>query len=129
MKVFEKIITVSKADLDQNNHVNNVRYVQWVQDVAEAHWLSNTSKAITENYFWVLVKHTIEYKNEALLGDTLRLKTFVSKLDGISSIRHVEIYNTANNKRIVTSETKWCFMNADTKRPTKIPEDIITSFL
>ena len=128
MQIFEKTITVSKEDLDQLNHVNNVRYVQWVQDMAEAHWLQNVTVDILDNYFWVLVSHHIDYKNQAVLGDVLKLKTYVSKSEGFFSIRSVDIYNTSNDKLIVKSETKWCFMSLVTKRPTRIPIEIITLF-
>ena len=128
MQTFEKTITVSKDDLDQLNHVNNVRYVQWVQDIAEAHWLQNASKDILNNYFWVMLSHNIQYKGEALLGDELTVKTFVSKSEGLTSIRHVEITNNTNNKLIVTSETKWCFMNTATKKPARIPANVAKLF-
>ena len=128
MQTFEKTIIVSKDDLDQLNHVNNVRYVQWVQDIAEAHWLKNAPKTILDNYFWVMISHNIQYKGEALLGDELTVKTFVSKSEGLTSIRHVEITNNANDKLIVTSETKWCFMNTATKKPARIPAEVAKLF-
>ncbi|WP_299524021.1 thioesterase family protein [Winogradskyella sp.] len=128
MRIFEKTITVSKDDLDQLNHVNNVRYVQWVQDMAEAHWLQNTTKTIQDNYFWVLVSHHIDYKNQAVLGDVLKLKTYVSKFEGVFSFRQVEIYNATNDRLIVKSETKWCLMKVETKKPTRIPTEITTLF-
>ena len=128
LQVFEKTISVSKEDLDQLNHVNNVRYVQWAQDMAEAHWLRNATKDILDNYFWVLVSHHIEYKNEAVLGDELTLKTFVSKSEGISSIRQVEISNNTSGKLIVKSETKWCLMDMNTKKPSRIPSEIAELF-
>ena len=128
MKVFEKIIKVTKDDLDQLNHVNNVRYVQWVQDIAELHWLNNASKNITDNYFWVMMSHHIDYKSQAVLGDDINLKTFVIKSEGLISIRKVEIFNLSTNKLAAASETKWCFMNANTKRPARIPEEVISLF-
>ena len=128
MQTFEKNITVYKDDLDQLNHVNNVRYVQWVQDIAEAHWIKNAPKTILDNYFWVMLSHNIQYKGEALLGDELNIKTYVSKSEGLTSIRHVEITNNTNNKLIVTSETKWCFMNTATKKPARIPAEVAKLF-
>lgn len=128
MQTFEKIITVSEEDLDQLNHVNNVRYVQWVQDIAEAHWLQNVTKDILDNYFWVLISHQIEYKSEATLGDQLKIKTFVSKSEGVTSIRHVEISNLNTNKIATISETKWCFMDIKTKRPVRITPTVASLF-
>ena len=50
MQVFETKITVTKDDIDELNHVNNVRYIQWVNDVAKIHWQHNTTKEIIDNY-------------------------------------------------------------------------------
>ncbi len=128
MQVYSKKIKVSKNDLDQLNHVNNVRYVQWVQDIAEAHWLTNAPKEVLDSYFWVLLKHTINYLGEALVNDVLTLKTHVSKSDGVTSIRHVEAFNETSQKLIMTSETKWCLMSYETKRPARITSEIKNLF-
>ncbi|WP_241697233.1 acyl-CoA thioesterase [Winogradskyella eckloniae] len=124
MQIFEKTITVSQDDIDDLNHVNNVRYVQWVQDIAKAHWLAFATKDILEAYSWFLVNHFIEYKNQALLGDTLHLKTFVPLVEGVSTMRHVEITNVTTNKLIVKSKAKWCLIDNKTQRPTRIIPEI-----
>ena len=128
MQILKKEITVTKTDLDQLNHVNNVRYVQWVQDIAEAHWLKNASQQILESYYWVLVKHTINYKGQAFLGDTILIKTFVESSEGVSSIRKVEMYNQNSGKLIITSETKWCLIDKKSNRPTRITSEIAELF-
>jgi acyl-CoA thioester hydrolase len=128
MQIFEKTITVSKDDLDELNHVNNVRYVQWVQDIAEAHWLTHVTEEILKTYSWFLVSHHIEYKSQALLGDELLLKTFVPKVEGVSTIRHVEITNAKTNQLIVNSKTKWCLIDSKTQRPTRIIPEIAELF-
>ena len=128
MQTFEKHIVVSQDDLDNLNHVNNVRYVQWVQDIAEEHWKSKATSTIQYTYFWVLMKHTIEYKNEAILGDVLKLVTYVKETTGVTSLRVVEIYDENTDKLIVSSETNWCFMNVQSKRPARIPQEVFGLF-
>ena len=128
MQIFEKTITVSTKDLDDLNHVNNVRYVQWIQDIAKEHWLTYVSKEVLESYSWFLVNHFIEYKSKALLGDKLLLKTFVPKVEGVSTIRHVEIINTKTQQLIVSSKAKWCLINTKTQRPTRITPEIANLF-
>ena len=128
MQTFEKIITVTQEDLDQLNHVNNVRYVQWVQDIAKAHWMLRAPNQILADYFWVLVRHTIDYKNQAVLGDILKLKTYVLNSEGVTSVRMVEIFNASTNKLLVKSETKWCFMDKKTYRPTRILAEVANLF-
>ncbi len=128
MQIFEKTITVSTDDLDDLNHVNNVRYVQWVQDIAKEHWLTYVSKEILETYSWFLVNHFIEYKSQALLGDKLLIKTYVPKVEGVSTIRHVEITNSETNQLIVNSKAKWCLINSKTQRPARITSEIADLF-
>jgi len=128
LQVYTKDITVSEDDLDRLNHVNNVRYVQWVQDISEAHWLQNTPEHIQNNYYWVLVKHTIDYKGEALFNDTISVKTYVVSLEGVTSIRKVEMHNQSSGKLIVLSEAKWCLMDANTNRPVRVTPEIKALF-
>ena len=128
LQTFAKTIAVTKKDLDDLNHVNNVRYVQWVNDIAKAHWEQNASTTILNNYFWVLIKHTIEYKASALLDDSILLKTYVTKASGVTSTRIVEIYNKKTKVLLAKSETNWCFMSTSTKKPTRITDDVVNLF-
>ncbi|MDU8886887.1 acyl-CoA thioesterase [Yeosuana sp. MJ-SS3] len=128
MQVYENFITVSDSDLDSLNHVNNVRYVQWVNDIAKEHWQKNATPNMLKDHFWVMINHCIEYKSSALLNDQVKLKTFVIKSEGVTSTRVVEMYNEKNEKLIARSETNWCFMNSQTKKPTRITQEVIDLF-
>lgn len=124
MQIHELELIVSEDHLDARNHVNNVQYVQWVQDIAEAHWTLKAPKDIQVNFYWVMLSHFIQYKAEAVLGDVLKLKTFVTKSEGVRSTRVVELYNATTNKLLSTSETIWCFISNENHRPTRIPEHV-----
>ena len=128
MQVYQKEVIVKAHDLDQLNHVNNVRYVQWIQDIAEAHWLRGASKEILDTCYWVLIKHTINYKGQAFLGDTISIKTYVSKSEGVTSTRHVKMLNISTNTTIIESETTWCLMDTKTNRPKRITPEIKALF-
>ncbi len=128
MQIFEKLITVSHNDLDELNHVNNVRYVQWVNDIAKEHWYSKANQDMLNNYIWVVIKHCIEYKSAAFLNDILKLKTYVSSTQGVTSMRIVEIYNNTTNKLVAKSEINFCLINIQNNRPTRIPKDISSLF-
>lgn len=124
MQSFESQITVSQDDLDNLNHVNNVRYVQWVQDVAEKHWNENATPQMLSDYFWILLKHHIEYKNPAVLGDEILLKTYIKESGGVTCVRMVEIFNKNSNKLLAVSETKWCLVSQKNMRPSRITDEI-----
>lgn len=128
MQIFENNITVTQSDLDALNHVNNTRYVQWVQDIAEQHWLKEVSINITDNYYWVMLSHCISYKFPAFLDDKITLKTYVVQSEGVTSTRVVKILNAKTQKLLAESETKWCFMSRQSNRPTRILEEVHNLF-
>lgn len=128
MKSYELKVTVTKDDLDDLNHVNNVRYLDWAQDIAKAHWKTAASAEMQNLYIWVVVEHHIYYKGEALLGDNLILKTHIKEASGVKSIRIVEIYNDATKKLLFTAETHWCLIHTQSKRPYRIPADVKAIF-
>ena len=128
MEIYEQQLKVTASDLDELNHVNNVRYIEWVNDVAKAHWLNKANQDMVNNYFWVLINHQIAYKHQAVLNDTILIKTFVKSNEGVTSTRIVEMYHSDTQKLLATSETKWCFMAVETKKPTRITTEIINLF-
>lgn len=128
MQTLEKLITVMQDDLDELNHVNNVRYMQWANDIAKAHWLTKATPEMLKDNIWVVLRHLIEYKSQAFLNDVIKLKTYVISSEGVTSIRVVEMYNSTSNKLLVKSESSYCLLNSNTNRPTKIPSEISELF-
>tara|TARA_B100000700_G_scaffold290435_1_gene348513 strand:+ start:410 stop:802 length:393 start_codon:yes stop_codon:yes gene_type:complete len=124
MKVLEKKILVSKNDLDDLNHVNNVVYIQWIQKIAKEHWEKLASNEILDNYYWVLLEHQIKYLYPALLDNKIRIKTYIDSTEEIKSSRIVEIYNNDTNRLLVNSRTIWCLINSKTNKPVRIPDEI-----
>ena len=47
-EIYEMEIRVTKDDLDELQHVNNVRYVQWIQDIAKVYWKNRAEKEFQE---------------------------------------------------------------------------------
>jgi acyl-CoA thioester hydrolase len=123
MNAFETKFTVVASDIDELNHVNNVVYIQWIQNIANLHWTQLKQDIDTTAYVWVVIRHEIDYIGQALLGETLVAKTWVGKTEGIRSIRHVEFYK--NNKLVVKAQTTFCLVNAKTFRPTRITDQIL----
>lgn len=128
MQVFEQFRTVSVDDIDHLNHVNNIRYLEWIQGIARAHWTSITTDQQRQSNVWVVLRHEIDYKASAYVGENIHLKTYVTECMGVTSIRIVEIYNADTQKLLVKSQTKWCLTDPESKRPKRIPEDILTIF-
>ena len=116
-------LIVQVEDIDVLNHVNNVVYLKWVNEASERHWAVLSNKAINEKYFWVCLRHEIDYVGEAFLGDTVTVKTWVGDSKGVKSIRHVEIYK--DEKLLAKSASTWCLIDVKTQKPTRIRENIL----
>ncbi|HKL36029.1 MAG TPA: thioesterase family protein [Salegentibacter sp.] len=123
-EIFDLSFSVEKRHLDEQNHVNNVQYVQWVQDVAKAHWEARATREQNRQYFWIVVKHEINYKQQAFLGDKILLQTYVGETSNVKSIRHVIIKNAETKKVLVEAKTTWALMDQEKKKPARISEDL-----
>jgi acyl-CoA thioester hydrolase len=118
LKPFSIEIVTQQADIDEMNHVNNVVYVRWVQEVATAHWLSMASKDLRHNYSWMLLRHEIDYLGQAFLGDRLTGTTWVGEAKGATFERFVEL--SKDGKVITKSRTVWALLDAKTLKPRRI---------
>ncbi|AVR45839.1 thioesterase [Christiangramia fulva] len=128
-EIFEKRIRVRRKHLDKQKHVNNVQFVQWIQDVAEEHWESRAPKEYKDKFFWVVIRHEIDYRKEALLREELLLQTYVGETTNATSVRHVIIKRVSDKKVLVEAKTTWCLINSETKRPARITDDLKRIFL
>ncbi len=125
MNRYEMEITVMPDDIDEQDHVNNVRYLQWVQDVSKAHWCGVLSKQLSREYAWVVKSHHIDYKRPAFLGDRLKAITWIERFEGFISFRAVEIRNAETDRLHAKSMTQWCLYDFETKKPMRIPQEMI----
>ncbi len=125
---FELSVIVKAEDIDQANHVNNVVYLKWVQDVSEGHWLAVATPVLLEAYYWVAIRHEIDYKSQGFLGEELLLRTYLKSYGGVRSMRVVQIIRKVDHKLLVESLTTWILMSSTTNKPTRITEEMIKLF-
>lgn len=120
---YQHSFRVEPKHLDTLNHVNNVVYLQWVNDISEKHWKLLSNEDLNSKYFWVCLRHEIDYINQAILGDEIRVFTWVGESVGVKSVRNVIIYK---GETVLTKiKSTWCLIDAKTLRPTRIKEDIL----
>jgi len=120
---------VQESDIDELNHVSNIKYVEWIQEISKAHWYKITKgTGFDTNYFWVVSSHHIEYKASALLNETILIETYVEKFEKAFSYRVVEVRDKATNKLLMKSLTQWCMMDMHTKRITRVPKELFELF-
>jgi acyl-CoA thioester hydrolase len=126
--VYQHQITVQPEDIDALGHVNNVVYVRWAQEAAEAHWMAKAPETVRQKYNWVVLRHEIDYLRPALPGQTLIATTWVDSFSGVRSDRIVQLTHAETGAILAKAKTTWCLIDAQTARPRRIETDITAVF-
>jgi acyl-CoA thioester hydrolase len=125
---FEISVSVAPADIDAQNHVNNTVYLRWVQEVATAHWQAIASSETQEAIGWVVLRHEIDYKAPACLGDNVVLRTWVGKATRLTFERFTEILRGSDGQLLSKARTLWCPINGQTGRPVRVSIEVREQF-
>ena len=128
--IYRFEIDVPSEAVDGNRHVNNVTYVQWMQDAAVRHSAASGCTALTQaaGATWVVRSHRIEYLSPAFAGDRIVLMTWVADLRKVRSLRRYRFVRLADGAVLARGETDWVFVDAGGGRPRAIPGEIRKMF-
>jgi acyl-CoA thioester hydrolase len=128
--VYRIEILVPAEVVDRNRHVNNVAYVQWMQDAALQHSAATGCTRMTEaiGATWVARMHRIEYLSPAFAGDVLTVLTWVADFRKVRSLRGYKFVRAADQKVLAQGETEWVLVDASTGRPRGIPNEMAALF-
>ena len=126
--VFELVLTAGPEHIDELGHVNNAVWVQWIQKVAVAHWEAVADAAHKDAYYWVVVRHEIDYLRAALENDRITARTWIEVARGARSTRHVEFLGT-DGKVCVRAKTDWAIIDKALSRPIRVPPEVVAPFV
>lgn len=123
---FEHLFTVKADDIDVQGHVNNVRYLQWIQDIAVRHWLSKASEIQKNEIVWVVLRHEIDYLRPAFENEEITAATWVGEPTGAKWERLTEIRR--GEQVLVKAKSIWCALDAKRLRPRRINAELKETF-
>jgi acyl-CoA thioester hydrolase len=128
--VYRYELIVPAEVVDRNRHVNNVAYVQWMQDAALQHSAATGCTRMTEviGATWVARMHRIEYLSPAFGGEAVTVLTWVADFRKVRSLRRYRFVRTADQKVLAKGETDWVLVDASTGRPRAIPAELANLF-
>jgi acyl-CoA thioester hydrolase len=121
-------LEIVPADIDELGHVNNIVYLRWVQDAATLHWRAIAPPDMQTRWVWVVLRHEIDYKASAKLGDTVAARTWVGAPKGARFDRFVEIFNPTTGSVNASARTTWVLLDAAARRPTRVPAEVVEMF-
>jgi len=126
---YEKQITARPEDIDELGHVNNAVWVSWIQDIATSQWFAVAAPEHSEAYFWVVVRHEIDYLRSVGVGETVTGRTWVGEAPkGARFDRYVEFVGHEGKTR-VKAKTTWAIIEKASGRPIRVPPEVIAPFL
>ena len=128
-------LDIEAAHIDHMGHVNNAVYLNWVQEAVLTHWEKLAPEAgeklapeaARASYLWVALKHEITYRKAAFLEDNLVASVVLTRVRGVRAFYRTVIRR--GEDVLAEVESVWCSIDADTRRPFRLPRDVVRKFL
>jgi acyl-CoA thioester hydrolase len=120
-------IRILPDDIDFMGHVNNARYLNWVQDAVVSHWRSLAPADEVAAKLWVALKHEITYRKPAFLNDQVMASVVLEKVEGARAFYATMIKR--GEEVLAEVRSSWCCLDAKTLRPARIAKDVVSRFL
>ena len=129
--IFDLNLQVQPEHIDILGHVNNVVYIQWMQDVALAH-IEALGLGLTQylelKHAMVAVEHHMQYRRAAIEGDELILRTWLDHIDALYSYRKYAFYRPKDQSVLFVGNTKWACIEIATGRPKRMSPSFIQAY-
>ncbi|OYW47037.1 MAG: thioesterase [Sphingomonadales bacterium 32-68-7] len=126
---FALTFTAQPEHIDENGHVNNAVWVQWMETIATAHWLADADPAHVAAYAWVVTRHEIDYRGNIRLGVSVTGETEIREgPSGARFDRHFT-FTAPEGKAIVKAKTTWAMVDRATGRLLRVPAEVSARFV
>ncbi len=127
--IFTRTYVAQPEHIDELGHVNNTVWVQWIQDMATAHWDSVARPQDRDAFYWVVVRHEIDYRGNIALGESVTATTWIEGgAQGATSLRRVE-FADASGKRLVSAATTWAMIDRLSGRLARVRPEVLAPFV
>ncbi len=125
---YARSFTATPQDIDELGHVNNSVWVQWIQQLATAHWDAVARPQDREAFFWVVVRHEIDYRGNIDVGESAHGETWIEgPARGAKSVRRVE-FTDSEGRRLVSAATTWAMLDRASGRLARVRPEVLEPF-
>jgi acyl-CoA thioester hydrolase len=118
---------VAPEHIDELGHVNHKVYVAWAEDAGVRHWRAVAPAALQARFVWVASRLEMDFRRETHLGERVRIDTWLGAARGARFDRHVRILGTDGGVK-VEARTVWALIDAATRRPSRLPPELLEVF-
>ncbi len=125
---YTQTFTAQAEHIDELGHVNNAVWVDWIQQLATAHWAAVASPEHQAAYIWVVTRHEIDYRGNIGVGEGVTGETWIpSGPTGARFDRRTE-FRGVDGKVLVSSNTTWAMIDRASGRLARVREDVTAPF-
>ncbi|MFN3553031.1 MAG: acyl-CoA thioesterase [Novosphingobium meiothermophilum] len=121
--------TAGPEHIDELGHVNNAVWVNWIQDIATAHWAAVASAEHQQAYVWVVTRHEIDYRGNIAEGQSVTAETFIPEPPSGARFDRCVVFRNAAGKAIVSARTTWAIIERASGRILRVPQEVAAPFL
>ena len=128
MNRFSQTFVAEPQHIDELGHVNNAVWVDWIQQIATAHWSAVAAPEHQDAYIWVVTRHEIDYRGNIGPGESVTAETFIpTGPSGARFDRRVDFRNAAGQV-IVSARTTWAMIDKASGRLSRVRDEVTAPF-
>lgn len=120
-------IKVRNYHLDFFQHVNNTRYLEFLEEARWAYFEGFESlwyKHFGKNVAFVVVNINIDYLYPATIGQVLEVRTGIAKIGKSSSVFSQDVYLKDTETLVAKAQVTLVLMDGKTKQAVPMPDAI-----
>ena len=121
---YQTQVQVLPEQIDVLGHVNNVVYLQWVEQVAWQHSQQlGLDLAAYQRLDAAMVarEHQLVYKAACFIEDQIELRTWLGRGDLLNLYRHYQFVRLTDQRVVFEGVTRWVCVQLSTGRPIRMP--------
>lgn len=98
MKEYNQEFILTFRDVDVTHGLTIPTLVDFMQEVACNHAteLGVNYSALEDDYYWIIMRTKVQLEKVPVIGERIRIQTFIEGRDRLYSVRRFNIYNEAN---------------------------------
>jgi acyl-CoA thioester hydrolase len=130
-RIFTKTFSIPGDAIDELGHVNNLKYIAWMQEIAIQHSAAEgwpVERYLRSGAVWVVRSHFITYLRPAFERETITLQTWIAEIKQRSCLRKYLVLRAQDQSILAEAETNWVYIDQRTGRPLRIPEELRAAF-
>jgi acyl-CoA thioester hydrolase len=120
-------VAVAAADIDAYEHVNNSVYMTWFDRAAWEHSAAlglPIEKCLQLDRGMAVLRSVIAYLKPAVLGDTIRVATWLLPADGKLRVRRrFQVIREAEGATLARAEIEYACIELSSGRPSRWPPE------